>query len=144
MINTWVPEARSEPGYDDIQLENLRQHAASCRIEETELIEDLLKVKETELNCYEMEQSHLESIAEFERTKTERSDMIQGYIKSYAALSQTVGETQNGVGNMFAVEVSQREGYKIYALNTPPPLIIDMRVVRDHKRAGARSPWREH
>lgn len=100
-----LPHTRNGPSYDELQIESLRQHAATCRIEERELIDELLKVKETELNCVKVEDSHSSSFTDFERTKAARLELVRSYLKSFAAIAETVhSEVENG---LFTVQVHQ-------------------------------------
>jgi hypothetical protein len=130
MLENWSPRASNMSNYDDLQLESLRARAASCKVEEKELLEELLKVKQDELRCFEVEEAHSTSIMEFDKLRCERRDKIQRYIQSCLHIADTVGNEHESV---FAVEVYiYKYKYKHMALLNilpppPPPCLLSIK-----------------
>jgi hypothetical protein len=118
MLGNWSPRASSMPNYDDLQLESLRARAASCKVEEKELFEELLKVKQDELRCFEVEEAHSTSLMEFDKLRCERRDKIQRYIQSCLHIADTIGNEHESV---FAVEVYIYKYKHMALLNILPP-----------------------
>jgi len=78
----------SNQAVPDMQIEELRVQAASCRIDDTKLMEELFSLKETEMLCSELEDSLWSNLIEFTSERNNNILEERALVKSSNAIAQ--------------------------------------------------------